>query len=43
MKKRDKLVFTPTFLWEDMTYVLKLIGKLFKKLFGLDTGDDSED
>lgn len=41
MKKREKLVFTPTFFWEDMTYLLQLIGKLFKKLFGI--ADDSSE
>ena len=41
MKKAEKPVFTPTFFWEDMTYVLQLIAKLFKKLLGI--ADDSEE
>lgn len=45
MKKAEKPNFTPTFFWEDMTYVLKLIWSLLGKLFGFSTdgGEEGED
>lgn len=32
--------FTPLMFWEDITYVLQLIAKFFKKIFGLDKNED---
>ena len=32
----DEFHFTPLMFWEDITFVLQLIAKFFKKIFGLD-------
>lgn len=34
--------FNPLMFWQDMTFVLQLIAKLFKKLFGLDKEEDKD-
>lgn len=42
-KSEDKLVFTPTFFWEDITYVLQLIGKFFKMLIEKISGKGADE
>lgn len=42
-KEELHMNFTPLMFWEDLTFVMKIIANLFRKLFGLPTEDLREE